>query len=187
MKKLIALFLAVALLLCLSACNKVDTSQYSHITQAKQECSEQEIRQLIEKNLDCYFLFYVSALDYSQEENIDGYYKADTSYFESYEALYNFVNDTYVAEKAQELLNYPSKETPLYKEIDGELYVNPDVIAPVNYEVMWDDSYTLKFKSNSTSACSFEIVTTDFDGNKYVTQGAAVNQKKHWYLTDFVY
>lgn len=187
MKKLIALLLAVALMLCLGACNKVDTTQYSNITHAKQECSEQQIRQLIEKNLDCYFLFYVSPLGYSEEDSTDGYYKADTSYFDDYEALYSFVNDTYVAEKSQELLDYPNKETPLYKELAGELYINPDVVPPVDYQVMWDESYTVKFTSNSTSACSFEITTVDFDGNEYVTQGSAVNQNKHWYLTDFVY
>ncbi len=187
MKKLIALLLSVLFVLSLTACNKVDTTQYSNITQAQQECSELEIRQLVEKNLDCYFLFYVAPLNATGEKDENGYYEADTSYFENYEALYSFVNETYVAEKAQELLNYPSKDTPLYKEIDSKLCVNPDVVPPVNYEVMWDDSYTLKFTQNSTSACSFEITTTDFNGNKYVTHGSAVNQNNHWYLTDFVY
>ncbi|MBE6824382.1 MAG: hypothetical protein E7513_03440 [Ruminococcaceae bacterium] len=192
MKKLLALILT--LLMCmtlLTACKDesytLNIDNLSDITPADSECSELEIRQLMEKNLDCYYMFYVAPIAATDEELEKGYYKAETTFFEDYEDFYDFVTDTYIIEKARELLKYPDKDKPLYKDIDGTLCVNPKAANPTQYEVMWDDSYTVEFTDNSTTQCSFILTTTDFESNEYVARGNAVCQDDEWVLVDIVF
>lgn len=189
MKKILAIALILVFCLSLSACksdNKTTTDTAKATAQT--ECSEQDIRLLMETNLDCYYLFYVAPLSEGGGTDSDGYTKAETSFFTSYSELNDFVTKTYTKEKSDFLLHqYPSKENPLYIEKDGAIYVDLDAVDPDEYFIMWDDSYTIKFTENTTEKCSFTLTTTDFDGNEYVTDGSAVFENGKWLLTDIVY
>ncbi len=191
MKKLLSLILILVLCLTFTACQTsqktVDVSKLDNITEAQAECSELEIRQLIERNLDCYFLFYVAPLSSPDgEPDEDGYCKADTSYFQSYEELENLIYSTYTAEKAAEILSYPEKDKPLYKNVDGDIYVNEDVIKPKEYEILWDD-FDLELTESTKTQCNFNLYTTDFYSNEYNTDGFAVHQGDKWLLTYIIH
>ena len=189
MKKLLAILMVLALCLSFSACKNNDekpADTQKEVTLS--ECTEQDVRILIERNLDCYYLFYVAPLSQGGGTDSDGYTKADTSFFASYSEMCDFVTTTYTKEKSDYLLHqYPSVENPLYIEKNGAVYVDLDVVEPVEYNILWDDSYTVEFTENSTEKCSFTLTTTDFDGNEYKTDGSAVNDNGKWLLTDMVY
>ena len=189
MKKLLAILLILTLCLSLSACKNNDENPSDKAqTVAQIECTEHDIRLLMETNLDCYYLFYVAPLSEGGGTDSDGYTKAETSFFANYSELSDFVTKTYTKEKSDFLLyQYPSKENPLYIEKDGAIYVDLDAVDPDEYFIMWDDSYTIKFTENTTEKCSFTLTTTDFDGNEYVTDGSAVFENGKWLLTDIVY
>ncbi len=188
MKKLLSILLILCMCLAFTACKNNDTDivDETNITQAKTECSEQEIRELIERNLDCYFMFFVAPISTVGEENEDGYYKADDSFFADYADMYDFVSSTYTSGRTKWLFNHPKKDKPLYKEIDGDIYVNPSVIKADEYEVAWDE-FELDFVLSSNTQCDFTLTTTDFDGKEYTVEGFAVHQGDSWLLTDLVY
>lgn len=187
MKKILALLLAVCLCLSITACNKnVDTTGISNITEGD-ECTELELRRLIETNIDCYYIFCVAPLSFSGDADDDGYYKADTNFFADYQALSDFVYAAFTDETAAALLSSPDESAPLYKNVDGAVYVNPDVVQTETYDVIWDDTYEIKFLSNSPTTCSFRLTSVTIEGEEYVTQGEAVHQGDSWILKDLVY
>lgn len=187
MKKILTILLLLALCLSFSACKK-DTDDTSSTTVSVSECSEQDIRMLMERNLDCYYLFYVSPLSQGGGTDSDGYTKANTSFFADYNEMCDFVRSTYTAEKSSYLLNsYPSTENPLYIQKDGAIYVDLDAITPIEYNVMWDDSYTVEITEATNSECKFTLKTTDFDEKEYVAEGTAVFEDGKWLFTDLVY
>ena len=186
MKRFIALILSLLLCLSVSACKTDDSASQQNVSSS--ECTEQEVRMLIEHNLDCYFLFYISPLTQGGGTDSDGYTKADNSYFATYKDFSDFVKNTYTQEKSAYLLgSYPSEENPLYIEKNDLVYVDLDAVTPVEYKINWDDSYTVEFTENSTTHCAFELTTTDFDGNEYVTNGSAAFENGKWLLEDMVY
>lgn len=188
MKRLSALLLALLMCLSFTACKKdkdKDTKTATADT-AQTECTEQQVKRLVEKNLDCYFIYYVSPLTHTTQQNSDGYYGTDGSYFSSYKELEDLVKSTYTAEKATQLLSYPSENAPLYKNVEGLIFTKPDVIKPVEYNIIWD-SYTVEFTENGTKKCSFKLNTTDLDGKEYTTDGEAVFENGTWLLTDLIY
>lgn len=180
-KRLFALTLAVLMCLAFTAC-KNDTQTQSEDAPA---CSEQTIRELMEKNLDCYFLFYVSPIPHTTQQNSDGYYGTEPAYFESYEDLKDFVYATYTTEKAQQLLEYPQKTAPLYKDSQGLVFVDPTLVPKTEYNVAWEE-YEIEMESTDTS-CTFTLTTTDFDGKEYTAEGKAVLENNQWRFADLVY
>lgn len=191
MKKLIIFLLVAVMCVSFCACKKTPTQPANQTPtvplEADAVCSDQQIRLMMEKNLDCYFLFYVDPIQINGSIDSDKYGVADTSYLADYAALKNKVYDTYISSKAQDLLNYPDSITPLYKEKNGKLYVNPDAITKTQYDVIWDpDSYTVNILNNSTTACSFELITT-YEGEDYIAEGSAKFENGKWLLTDIIY
>lgn len=188
MKKLLAILFILAFCLSLSACKNEEQISDTTQTAAQSECSEQDIRVLMESNLDCYYLFYIAPLSEGGGTDSDGYTQAEKSFFTSYSELNDFVTNTYTKEKSDYLLHqYPSAENPLYIEKNNEVYVDLDAVKPVEYKISWDDSYTIEFTENSNTKCSFTLTTTDFDGNEYQTSGSAVFENGKWLLADMVY
>ncbi len=186
MKRLIALIFILIITISFSACKKDPAPAQD--TPSNEHCTQQDIRMLMERNLDCYYLFYVAPISEISFTDSDGYSKVNSTFFASYAELCEFVESTYTAEKAFYLLNeYPSAKEPLYFEKNSDFYVNLNVVEPVTYEIMWDDTYTIEFIDNSNEVCTFELSTTDFDGNPYTTSGKAVMQNGDWVLTDIIY
>ncbi len=184
MKRLLALILTILMCLSFTACKDGTTQKNAtHLTETE---LEQEIRVLIEQNLDCYFLFYVSPLPHTTQQNSDGYYGTDGSYFENFDALKNLLKSTYISSKVEELLVYPSADTPLYKDVEGYIFTKPDVIKPVKYNLSWED-YTVEFSEISDEKCTFTLKTTDFDGKKYETNGSASLENGKWLLENIVH
>lgn len=188
MKKILVFLLAVVMCLSFCACKKNENPPQTGNTQTVAPCSDQQIRLLMEQNLNYYYLFYVDPLEITGSTDSDKYGVADTSYVADYNALKDMINSTYVSEKATQLLNYPSSDTPLYKEKNGKLYVNPGVATSVEYNVIWDpDVYEVKILSSSETECTFELVGETFDGESYKTSGSAVVQNGKWLLTDVIH
>ncbi len=181
-KRLFALTLAVLLCLSFTACknNTANTNE-----EEAPACSEQIIRELMEKNLDCYFLFYISPLNHTTQQNSDGYFGTDQGIFETYEDLKNFVFATYTSERATALLEYPEKDAPVYKDSQGLIFVDPALVPKTEYNVSWED-YDIEMDATDTS-CTFTLTTTDFDNKEYTAQGSAVLENNEWRLTDLVY
>ncbi|MBQ2944880.1 MAG: hypothetical protein IJD93_09390 [Ruminococcus sp.] len=190
MKKLLALFLALMMCLSFTACKDKDTDTgtdtvvASHLSDSELEL---ELRFLIESNLDCYFLFYVAPLNHTTQQNSDGYYGTDGSFLSTYAALEDLVYSTYAKDKAEDLMNYPSEQEPLYKDSNGNIFVKPDVITPVDYNILWEDDYTITFTDRTDKNCSFVLNTVDLDGNAYETEGSAVIENNRWLLEDLIY
>lgn len=189
MKK-IALLLCLAIF-CLSftGCTSCNTNVSSN-----EECTEQTVRQLIEKNLDCYIaIFAMSHLPHTNEELESGFFKVEYPAFENYKALSDFVKSVYTEQKAEELLNtYPNGQGPIYKEINKTLCVNTNIKPEIeNYGVTWEDNYKVEFLSNSKENCTFKLTTTEInsDGveNEYVVEGSAVFENGSFKLTDMVH
>ena len=192
MKKLLVLFLALMMCLSFSACKDKDTDTNADTgtlvaSKLSDDELEQEIRFLIERNLDCYYLFYVAPLNHTNQQNLDGYYGTNGTFLEDYAALEDLVFSTYSKEKATELLKYPSEEKPLYKNSNGSIFVNPDAITPVEYNILWEDDYTITFTERTDEKCSFVLNTVDIDSNEYITNGSAVIENNSWLLSDLVY
>lgn len=184
MKRFLALFLMFVMCLSFSACQKNADNQSGDNTSA--QCTEQELRMLIERNIDCYYLFYVAPLSTDGDADKDGYKKADTNFFENYDAMYEFLSSTYTSSRTKWLLKYPTTGKPLYKNVDGDIYVNADVIKKQTYEVAWDE-YDIEFTKNKKNNCEFTLTTGTFTGDAYVTTGSAVLEDGEWKLTDIVY
>lgn len=192
MKKILALALVILLSFSLVSCKKESEVQKTSETKAQAVADEEippeeiTIRTLLEQNLDCYFLFYVSPLEHTDQQNSDAYYGTTQSVFKSYEELEELVNSTYTKKKAKELLNYPSKEMPLYKNVEGLIFVYPAVIEPVEYDIIWD-TYSVEPTKVSDKEYTFTAKTVDLDGKEYVTEGKVVKENDEWRLADLVY
>lgn len=182
MKRILALIMIIILCVSLCACKKETDNTVAENT----ECSQQQLRELINRNIDCYYLFFVAPLSTEGDADDDGYKKALTNFFENYDAMVEFVSSTYTSDYADELLNYPKKKAPLYKNIDGAIYVNEDVIEKQTYEVAWDE-YDIEFTKNTKDKCEFTLMPVTFTGDNYVTTGSAVYEDGQWKLTDMVY
>ncbi len=191
MKRLITLSLALILTfsmcLCLSSCKKDEKNGSSKNANTVTELTEQDIRLLMEKNLDCYFLFYVSPLTCTTQQNSDAYYGTDQSYFKTYDELKDLVETTYISEKATELLNYPSEDLVLYKNVDGLIFEYPAAIKPVEYNIIWDDSYTVEMEKKSDTKYALSFTTTDLDSKAYETDGEIVFENGKWRFADLIY
>lgn len=189
MKRLLALILATLMCFFVTACKDNSTNDLKNTTTEKfsEEKVEHEIRVLMESNLDCYYMFYIAPLSHTTQQNSDGYYGTDESYLESYSKLSEIVYSTYTPQTAKKLLSYPNDTTPLYKDVDGKIFVKPDVITPVEYNILWDETYTLEFTETSDTKCTFKLTTTDLDSNPYETTGSAVNIDGEWVLEDLIY
>lgn len=192
MKKTLALLLAILLCFSLVSCKKKSDDQKiseekpQSVTEAEIAPEEITIRTLIEQNLDCYFLFYVSPLEHTDQQNSDAYYGTTENVFKSYEELEELVNSTYTKKKAKELLNFPTKEMPLYKDVDGKIFVYPAVIEPVEYDIIWD-TYSVEPKKVSDTEYTFTLKTVDINDKEYVTEGKIIKEDGNWLLTDLVY
>ncbi|MBR2714662.1 MAG: hypothetical protein IKB73_00445 [Ruminococcus sp.] len=185
MKKLLSLVLVVLFCFSFAACKSKDDSTAT--TKAQKSCTEQTIKQLMEKNLDCYYLFYVTPLSHTTQQNSDGYYGNDKSYLSTYEELENLVYGTYTDSTAKKLLSHPKSSTPLYKNSNGEIFINPDVIKPVEYNILWDENYLVTIDENTKSKCTFTLKTVDLDNKEYSTDGTAVYENGNWVFSEIVY
>jgi len=183
MKKFCALALLLAMCVVMCACSCVaDTSDTT-----APACDELTIRKLMEQNLDCYFIYYVEPLSVTTQQNSDGYLGTDGSYMKTYSELENLVKTTYVKNTADKLLCYPTKETPLYKGVDNLIFAKPDVAEFKKYNIIWEDSYTIKIDSCTDTQCKFTLNTTDLDSKPYTTQGVAQVQDGKWLLADIIH
>lgn len=191
MKRYVSIVLVLVLVLssclCLSSCKKDDTDIQSPKAENITPLTEQDIRILMEKNLDCYFLFYVAPLNKTTQRNSDGYYNTDGSYFKTYDELEDLVLATYTKEKATELLEYPTADAPLYKDVDNQIYVNPGAITPVEYDIIWDDTYTIDMKKISDTEYALTFTAYDFELNEYVTDSSIVCENGKWRFVDVIY
>ena len=189
MKKFISVLLAITLLmsvcLCLASCKNDDKTDASN--EKVTELTEQDVRILIEDNLDCYFMFYVAPLSDNSYQGDDGYYETDGTYIKPYDELEKLVNDTYTKKTAQKLLEYPSSDSPLYKNVDNSIYFKPEVITPVDYDVIWDDTYTIDMAQISDTQYALTFTTYDFDSNDYVAVGDIVFEDGKWRFDDIIY
>lgn len=183
MKRVITFILALMMCVSLAAC-KNETPETPQA--AAPQFTEEIAKQLVEKNLDCYFIFYVSPLTCTQQQNSDGYFGTDTSYLENYEALETLVKSTYTESRADIVLNYPSKENPLYKNVDGLIFEDPTAVEPVEYDILWDD-YSVEITQTSEDECSFTLKTTDMNSKEYTTTAQAVLENNEWKLTEVIY
>lgn len=192
MKKLISLIMALVLVLsmcfCMTACKNDDSKNDSKDADTKNvtPLTEQDIRILMEKNLDCYFLFYVAPLNNTTQQNSDGYYGTDGSYMKTYDELVKLLNATYTKDKANELLNYPSSDMPLYKNVNNSIFVYPPVITPVDYDVIWDDTYTIDMEQISATEYALTLTTYDFDSNEYTAKGNIAFENGKWRFADVI-
>ena len=194
---ILALTIALSMCLFLTSCKnddektdtQADDTQVAD-TQAEDitvtELSEQDVRILMEKNLDCVFLLLVSPLNHTTQQNSDGYYCTDGSYMQTYDELKDLVEDTYTADKAKELLNHPASDSPLYKNYDNKIYVKPDVITPIDYEIVWEDDYTIDMEKISDTEYLLTFETYDVNSNNYVTNGRIVFENEKWRFDDLV-
>lgn len=191
MKRFIAILLAITLVLsmsfCLVSCKKDNKSNTAENTDTIKELTEYDVRLLMEKNLDCYFLFYVSPLKCTTQQNSDAYYGTDGSYFKTYDELEELVRSTYTEDKATQLLNYPSEDLVLYKNVEGLIFEYPAAIKPVEYRVVWDDSYTIDMKKVSDTKYKLHFNTTDLDSKSYETDGEIVFENSEWRFSDLIY
>ncbi len=185
----LALVLSISMCLSLSSCKKDSNkgTQDSKNAVTQTELTEQDVRILMEKNLDCYFLFYVSPIKCTTQQNSDGYYGTEQSYFKTYDELKDLVESTYTEKKATELLNYPSEDLTLYKNVDGLIFEYPASIKPVEYKVIWDDSYTVEMEKVSDKKYKLHFITTDLDSKSYETDGEIVFENGKWRFADLIY
>ena len=185
MKKLLTLMLCLLMCLSFTACKDKEKTKGAKDTELTAQL-EQEIRVLMEQNLDCYFVYFVSPITHTTQQNSDGYYGTDGAYFEDYNALKTLVESTYVSTKAEELLNYPSKETPLYKSVDGLIFTKPDVASFVKYNIIWEE-YSVEILESSDEKCTFKLKTVDLNGKEYTVDGAAAKENDKWLFEDIVH
>ena len=190
MKKIIAMLMVIMLCLCICSCGDDETAAKKAVaapkpTTAQQNttCSQQAILILMESNLDCHNMFYMKPLTTTTQQNSDGYLGVDPAIMKDYDALKTLVNNTYSKECAQKLLSYPSKENPLYKNVDGCLFTKPDVAKfDPDYVVSWDDC-TVEIIKSDNKTCEFKI-TTQKDSKPYSVSSTAVYENGKWLFTE---
>lgn len=184
MKRTLTLIMILILCVSLCACKKNKQAQAPVPTNA--ECTEQELLTLIEQNADCYYFFYVSPLEHTTQQNSDGYMGVAPGVFADYESLKTLVESTYTKVCADNLLNYPSADAPLYKEAGGGFFVNPEVEGNADYKLTWNE-ITVEITNSSKTECSFKVTTLDDSSSPYTTEGKAIYENGKWRLAELIY
>jgi len=185
MKRFIALLMALTLCFALCACKKNKEAEAPAPTNAL--CTQQELLTLIEQNADCYYFFYVSPLEHTDQQNSDGYMGVAEGPFDNYETLRNLVLSTYTKSCAETLLSYPSADAPLYKEAGGGFFVNPEVKGNPDYNLTWNN-VSVEITNSTQTECSFKTTTTSDDYTTvYTTSGKAVYEDGKWRLAQLIY
>jgi len=87
------------------------------------------------------------------------WFLARTDQFASYEALKEYVQDTYMSDTSNSLLNNWPNGKPLYKDIGGKLCVNLDWTPNTNPTIDWT-GYTFTFVRNDDDSVFIDVTVT---------------------------
>ena len=189
MKRLLALLMILVLCISLCACKKDKDPQNTPAQKTTNaECTEQELLTLIDRNIDCYIIYYVSPLAHTTQQNSDGYMGVEKGYFEDYNSLKNFVEDTYTSDCAEQyFLQYPSKDAPLYKEAGGGFFVNPEIKPEdPDYNIDCVDP-VVKITKSTKSECIFEAAPYENGPEEYKVIGKALYENGKWRLAQVIH
>jgi len=168
------------------------TSNNTENTEENEEIIE-EIEDLVEDNTECFMEIYsVKPLDYEYED-IDGYHLVNDEDFKTFEDLKTFTESVYTIETAKKLYNKVDYENkPIYKDIDGRLYINVMGFGAKGYNVNWDDPI-IEIKSLTKDTCEFTVTATliepgdNVSGEPYTKDGKAVLENGKWKLSEVIY
>lgn len=193
---------AVMSVLAFAGCSDVKESVITETSQGEIQIEQSTIQSetdfieivtdLMEKNAVCIKMFMSGIVEYADEPLIDNCYQLINSDFADYSELENFVNGIYSSEEAERILhNYPYEGSSIYKDCDGVLCVDLNVLAPKGYFVDWNnveveitnsDADHISFKAKASAEYPGENISEDYEA-----AGEAVNENGHWVLEEMIY
>lgn len=161
MKRITALLLAMALLLCGCGGKPATSDTTPRITPAK-------IDRLFEENLYCVRkLFVLGTLPYA-DDPVQGehVYPVISERFSTYAQLEEYLHTVYTTAEVARLLDVSGE--PIYMEIDGKLCVDTHRIGGKAYSVDWS-GHTIEIIERDENGCSFVVI------GKYIEENADVD------------
>lgn len=156
--------------------------------------SEEELRTLMEQNLDCMrYIFSLGTLAYSGDPvQGDSVYKVDDR-FSTFAELEEYVRGVYCREEADRLLyNYPYEGEPLYFDVDGALCIDANRAGAKGYYVDWTD-FGLTINSADDTMCEFTVTGLMEEPAEepvyveYKADARAVCEDGKWVLEKMIY
>ncbi len=165
MKRILALLLAMALLLCGCGGKPATSDTTPRITPAK-------IDRLFEENLYCVRkLFVLGTLPYAgdpvQGEHI---YPVISERFETYAELEEYLHTVYTDAEVARLLDVGGE--PIYTEVDGKLCVDTHRIGGKAYAIDWS-GHTIEITEHDNNGCTFVVI------GKYIEENADVDPAEY--------
>jgi len=142
-------------------------------TPSQNDALQYTLKQLLDQNLNLVMnVFVYGTLGISSDNPVadDGTYTpinssggnwflARTDQFASYEALKEYVQDTYMSDTSDSLLNNWPNGEPLYKDIGGKLCVNLDWTPNTSPTTDWT-GYTFTFVQNDIDSVFIDVTVT---------------------------
>ena len=135
-------------------------------TTAEQTVSEEMLRVLIDKNINCNLNIFSGSLplalaDEGKDVEIDmqnnTLYQVSEKAFPDYASFEEYIRSVYCKETADMYLyNYPYEGVQKYKNVDGKLYIDLKYDGGKGYYVIWDD-YKITIDSSSADKCEFTV------------------------------
>ncbi len=150
---------------------------------------EEELRELVEKNLDCVLsIFDGGYLQYDTTPTENKLHKVTDPRFADFAALESFVRSVYIETEADELLyRQVVPGHTLYVNLDGELYIDEAAMANKGYYVDWSN-FDLTVVAVSGGSCRFTVTAALIEPGPvaerkpYVRAGEAIYENDAWRL-----
>lgn len=189
----------VLLSLLFSGCggNTEDMQTNSQIETAIEETDKMDetVRQLFQKNIDCMMnIFCINHLPYDEESVQEGHLcKVSEERFAGYADFEEYIRSVYCAEEAERLLqDFPYEGEPLYRDVEGVLYIDLNLIGAKGYFVDWTDC-KITVDDLTAESCAFtatgmmEEPAEELVQEAYTVNGTVVQENGKWVLEKMMY
>ncbi|MGN1231166.1 MAG: hypothetical protein ACI4TP_04630 [Anaerotignum sp.] len=203
-KKVLSLLMVFVLSLALCSCGgtaadgkePADTTDENEVVSSENiEITEAILADLFKENVDCMVnVFSISHLPYDEETMQDGHIcKVSDERFASYADFESYIRSVYCAEEAERLLNhYPYEDSPMYLDVDGELYIDLNQAGAKGYYVDWSNC-EITIDSADAEICEFTVKGSIEEPAEvpvkedYFANGVAVFENGNWVLEKMIY
>lgn len=203
-KKMLSLLIAFVLSFALCSCGGTSVEgnapadindENEAISLENSEITEDMLSDLFKENVYCMVnVFSISHLPFDENTMQDGHIcKVSDERFASYADFEAYIHSVYCAAEADMLLNhYPYEDSPMYLDVDGELYIDLNLAGAKGYYVDWTDC-EITIDSADAERCEFTVKGSIEEPAEvpvqedYFANGVAVFEKGKWVLEKMIY
>ncbi|MGN0135254.1 hypothetical protein [Anaerotignum sp.] len=170
------------------------TDETEVISSENSEITEDTLLDLFKENIYCMVnIFSINHLPYDEETQGGHICKVSDERFASFSDFEAYIRSVYCGAEADRLLNhYPYEDSPMYLNVDGELYINVDLAGAKGYYVDWSNC-EITIDSADAERCEFTVKGSVEEPAEvpvqedYFTNGVAVFENGKWVLEKMIY